>query len=331
MAGFDNPHAWRGQRVAVLLLVSQKLIIILAVQSALVLGIGGVALGMSAHEPAPAPHKKSKKKPPPPAESEEEDETAAHEEEAPKKAKHKPAHAEAEPDEPKGHAASAEKHETHAAEPEHPAPPAKSAKHPAEPEHPAPPAKGAKHPEPEHGEPPKLAAGPKDSLEAFAWLDEGNTRWTQGHVKSRDLVAVRERLAARFEPWAMVVSCGDGRAVPEAVFDAGPGSVVSVSTPSLEPSASFLTMIERPLKQFSPKVVVILGHAGCGKGDPGAMVTRLAEKVMSGKLARKRLEASELLVLRATYDLSSGRVRWLDSEESDGHAQSAAAVPSGHH
>ncbi len=312
--------------------MSQKLIIILAVQSALVVGIGGVALGMSAHEPAPAAHKKSKKKPPPPvAEADEGDDEAPAEDEAPKKAKHKPAHPDAEAHAeagPKGHHEDPpSKGEQHATEPEHPAP-VKGAKPSAEPEAPA---KSAKHPaEPEHAEPPKLAGGPKDPLEAFAWLDEGNTRWTQGHVKSRDLVALRERLAARFEPWAMVVSCGDGRAVPEAVFDAGPGSVVTVSTPSLEPTAPLLATLERPLKQFSPKVVVVLGHAGCGKGDPAALVTRLSEKVMAGKLARKRLEASELLVLRATYDLSSGRVRWLDSEESDGRAQ-AAAVPSGHH
>lgn len=312
--------------------MSQKLIIILAVQSALVLGIGGVALGMNAGgspEPSAAHGKKAKKKKAPPIEEEadaetEEDEAVAHEprdDARPTKARHHPTDERvARPK--KEHAVVEEEEAAHAPPPaehrEEPKKPHGAAK-PADDEHPAPTT-------PSH----EPAVAPKDPLEAFAWLDEGNTRWTQGLVKSRDLVALREGMAKRFEPWAMVVSCGDGRVVPEVVFDVAPGSLVTVSSPTLDVSPPLLTSVDRSLARFTPKVVVLLGHGGCGKGDPSAVVTKLAAKVMNGKPVRTRLAASQLLVLRATYDLSTGRVRWLDSEENDGHPQ-AAAVPSGHH
>jgi carbonic anhydrase len=288
--------------------VSQKLVIIVAVQSALVVGIGGVALGRSMT--GPAAHGKAKAK------------------------RHHPApEAEPAPAEHEPHAAKKPAHPAESSEPAH----AADGQHTAEPAgDKAVPALTAASPKDDHGRPDAaaqpvplraVAPRPRDPLEAFAWLDEGNSRWAQGHLKSRDLVAQREASAGQVEPWAMVVTCSDGRAAPEAVFDTGPGAISSVRWPSLKPVLVLSNTIDAMVRRHAPKVVVILGHEGCEDltAPAAATVTALSVKVLASKDVRARIQANALLVLRASYDLKTGRVRWLDSEESEGPAQARAS------
>lgn len=309
--------------------VSQKLIIVVAVQSALVLGLGGLAVGvsMSGGDPPSASH--AKKKAPPP-----EDEVAAEEEAdaepepepAPPPKKKKSAHAKAE-------AAKAAQEEPEAADAEpakHEAPAkAEKAEKTAKAEKAAKPEKDA-HAKEELA--PLLAPVPKDPLEVFAWLDEGNTRWSQGVSKSRDVVAQRGAMAKVFAPWAVVVTCADGRAVPEAIFDAPPGSLATLRPVVLKADAPTVSAVELALKRFPTPVLVVLGHQGCDDGsgrEVDEQVTQVTAKVLAKKPIRDRVKGGQLLVLRATYDLESGHVRWLDSEEGK-HDKSASAEPVHH-
>lgn len=308
--------------------VSQKLIIVVAVQSALVLGLGGLAVGVSmSGSDAPAAAHVKKKAPPP------EDEVAAEEEEAPEPEpepapppkKKKAAHAKAAP-------AKAEHDEAEAEPAQKPDPHAKPAKADAhgKAEKPDPHAKGHEVAKEELA--PLLLPVPKDPLEVFAWLDEGNTRWSQGVSKSRDVVAQRGAMAKTFAPWAVVLTCADGRGAPEAVFDAAPGALATLRSVVLKADAPTVSAVELAMKRFSPPVLVVLGHQGCDDGsgrEVAEQVTQVTAKVLAKKVVRDRVKGGQLLVLRATYDLESGRVRWLDSEEGK-HDKSASAEPVHH-
>lgn len=294
--------------------MSQKLVIVIAVQSMLVLGLGGVAVGMSvSRSHAPAPLAK-KARPRPVVEPTDEHETAPAEEEAAPAPRKKPEVAH-EPDEPKSAKPVVKPHEA----PSDEAHSAKSHDEVAKPSHEA----------VITAAPP---GGPKEPLEAFAWLDEGNGRWMQGFTKTRDIVAARSASASSFKPWAMVLTCSDGRASPEAVFDAAPGAFVSLRAVTLKVDDAVLKGTELAVRRFSPRVVVVLGHAGCEDGsgkDAAAQVTALTQKLFARKPIRERLQKNSLLVLRATYDLETGKVRWLDSE--DAHDTTAAATPAAGH
>lgn len=319
------------RRLLSLLSVSRKLLIVVAVQSALVLGLGGLAVGVSmSGGDAPAASHAKKKAPPPEDEAAAEEDAEPEPEPAPPPKKKKSAHAKAEAvkaaeEEPEADAEPAPKHEA----------PAKAAK--ADPhaklekaEKADPHAKTAEAAKEELA--PLLAPVPKDPLEVFAWLDEGNTRWSQGVAKSRDVVAQRGAMAKAFAPWAVVLTCADGRAVPEAVFDAAPGTLATLRAVVLKADAPTVSAVELAMKRFSPPVLVVLGHQGCDDGsgrDVAEQVTQVTAKVLGKKLIRDRMKGGQLLVLRATYDLESGRVRWLDSEEGK-HDKSASAEPAHH-
>jgi carbonic anhydrase len=303
--------------------VSRKLLIVVAVQSALVLGLGGAAVGMSlSGSSAPpahgtAPKKKKAKAPPPdedmvhdPHEAAPEAEDTGHDEaaadEPPPKVSKKPARV----------VAKAQLDDAQAAHgPSDLQPPAKAevdVKKPTE-------AKGPSeelHP---------ISKTPKEPLEAFAWLDEGNTRWAQGLTRTRDAVALRAELAKGFAPWALIVSCVDGRVVPEAVFDAAPGAMATLKVPVLKADAATASAVELTLRKHPARVLVLLGHEGCDDGSGRKVeeqVTAIAAKVMSKKPLRDQAKAGKLLVLRATYAFETGRVKWLDSEEA-AHDESA--------
>lgn len=307
----------------------------MAVQSALVLGLGGLAVGvsMSGSDAPPAAHAK-KKAPLPEDEAAAEEDAEPEPEPAPPPKKKKSAHAKAE-------AVKAAEEEPEAADaepaPKHEAP--EKAEKVAKAEKAAKPEKAEKAEKPEKGDAhakeelaPLLAPVPKDPLEVFAWLDEGNTRWSQGVSKSRDVVAQRGAMAKAFAPWAVVLTCADGRAAPEAVFDAAPGSLATLRAVVLKADAATVSAVELAMKRFTPPVLVVLGHQGCDDGsgrEVADQVTQVTAKVLGKKLIRERMKAGQLLVLRATYDLESGRVRWLDSEDGK-HDKSASAEPAHH-
>ncbi|MCA2980660.1 MAG: hypothetical protein INH41_03825 [Myxococcaceae bacterium] len=332
--------------------MSQKLLIVVAVQSALVLGVGGAALGLSVGRGGSAQASRSGKR------HGSAPKTPRSEAAAPRaKAKGAPRATEAHGDdghEPSPEVAHAEQKPGSGAgptsSPEHPEPDEgapKAAGGPAGASAAAPPGgtpKGGRPAPAESGHRPATKAEqahapgplrddelhplpqlPKEPLEAFAWLDEGNNRWANGLSKPRDLVQLRRELAAGFAPWAAVVSCSDGRVVPEAVFDAPPGALVTIKAPVFTADTTLAAGVELALKKHPVPVLVLLGHAGCDDGSGRAteeQVTAVAAKLMGRTPLRERARAGKLLMLRAVYGLETGRVRWLDSEEA-AHDESA--------
>jgi carbonic anhydrase len=189
---------------------------------------------------------------------------------------------------------------------------------------------------------------PSTPDEALDQLLAGNARVVDGRAAGHDLVARREEVASAQDPFAVVLSCSDSRVPSELVFDQGLGDlfVCRVAGNVLDPFV--VGSLEYAVDQFSPPLVVVMGHERCGAvtaavelvnggGIPGgsihAVVDALAavlergmsvdEAVRANTLAgaralpersaivRRAAEAGELRVVPAVYSLDSGEVQLL--------------------
>lgn len=102
--------------------------------------------------------------------------------------------------------------------------------------------------------------------DAMRRLQEGNARFVSdnldpgsGHHQVR-----RDQLLAGQEPFAIVVGCSDSRVPVEIVFDQGLGDLFVVRVAGNVVSKTQLGSIEFAATQFGARLVVVLGHSGCG-------------------------------------------------------------------
>ena len=102
--------------------------------------------------------------------------------------------------------------------------------------------------------------------EALLRLREGNARFA-AHDPERGLQhrwVPRERLVAGQDPFAIVVGCSDSRVPVEMVFDQGPGDLFVIRVAGNVISCTQMASIEFAAVNFDARLVVVLGHTGCG-------------------------------------------------------------------
>ena len=100
--------------------------------------------------------------------------------------------------------------------------------------------------------------------EALQRLREGNQRFA---ANVRDAVTShtkRAELAARQEPFAIVLGCSDSRVPAEIVFDQGLGDLFVIRVAGNIVAPSQIGSVEFAAEQFHTRLVVVLGHTGCG-------------------------------------------------------------------
>lgn len=98
---------------------------------------------------------------------------------------------------------------------------------------------------------------------ALERLKEGNRRYTTGKSEP-DARSHRPDLVAGQQPYAVVVGCADSRVPVETVFDAGAGDlfVIRVAGNVMDPSG--IGSVEYAVQQLGTRLVVVMGHTGCG-------------------------------------------------------------------
>ncbi len=84
--------------------------------------------------------------------------------------------------------------------------------------------------------------------------------------------ARRIELAAGQEPFAAVLGCSDSRVPVEIVFDQGLGDLFVIRVAGNIVAPSQVGSVEFAAEQFGTRLVVVLGHSGCG-----AVVATLAQ------------------------------------------------------
>ena len=76
--------------------------------------------------------------------------------------------------------------------------------------------------------------------------------------------ARRSDLVAGQEPFAVVLGCSDSRVPAEIVFDQGLGDLFVIRVAGNIVAPSLVGSIEFAVSRFATRLVVVLGHTGCG-------------------------------------------------------------------
>ena len=100
--------------------------------------------------------------------------------------------------------------------------------------------------------------------EALALLMEGNERFSSNQTEQKDLRKLVDLTQHAQHPFAAILSCSDSRAPTEFIFDQALGDIFSVRLAGNIASNKAIGSLEFACKYLGSKLVVVLGHSGCG-------------------------------------------------------------------
>ncbi len=194
---------------------------------------------------------------------------------------------------------------------------------------------------------PLAAQTPQSPDAALQELIAGNQRFVAGRLTAHehDLAVLKQHTVDKQEPFATILSCSDSRVPVELIFDQSIGHIFVARIAGNVVTPEVIASIEYSVIALGVKVILVMGHAGCGavkaaidaKGVPGqisslfphiqpaveqagpnleaaikanariqADLLRTASTVVSDYLRKKQLK-----VAAAAYDLATGAVTLL--------------------
>ena len=121
---------------------------------------------------------------------------------------------------------------------------------------------------------------------AWTMLQDGNARFVNKKMLSRDLHQQIEDTATGQYPFAAVVSCIDSRIPTEIIFDQGIGDIFNARIAGNFINEDILGSLEFACKLAGSKLIVVMGHTSCGavKGacDHAELgnLTQMLDKIM---------------------------------------------------
>ena len=107
----------------------------------------------------------------------------------------------------------------------------------------------------------------RDSMTPSQVIDElkkGNERFRAGKMAPRDYLAEKRSSASGQYPAAVILGCVDSRVPAEIIFDAGIGDLFSGRVAGNVVNDDMLGSMEFACAVSGAKLVLILGHTGCG-------------------------------------------------------------------
>lgn len=104
------------------------------------------------------------------------------------------------------------------------------------------------------------------ALTALTRLREGNTRYASNVRSIESMVSHTRRgeLVEGQKPVAIVLGCSDSRVPAEVVFDQGLGDLFVIRVAGNIVAPSQIGSVEFAAARFGTRLVVVLGHSGCG-------------------------------------------------------------------
>ncbi len=185
-------------------------------------------------------------------------------------------------------------------------------------------------------------------------LKEGNARFVSGKSvhPNQDFNRVKET-ANKQTPFATIIGCSDSRVPNEIIFDQGLGDLFIIRTAGQVSTYASWGSIEFAEEILGTKLIVVLGHTQCGAVNaavslpevPGHIVTLinaikpavekarqdnpedlLAASIRANVLMQveqlknlepvlaKRVREGSIQIIGAVYDLSSGKVEFLNNK-----------------
>lgn len=104
------------------------------------------------------------------------------------------------------------------------------------------------------------------ALDALQRLKEGNDNYINSTQAIGDISQQKrhDTWANGQKPFAVIVSCSDSRVIPEAIFSVGIGDLFVIRVAGNVVGNYELGSIEYAVDHLGCKLVVVLGHTGCG-------------------------------------------------------------------
>jgi carbonic anhydrase len=103
------------------------------------------------------------------------------------------------------------------------------------------------------------------ALQALQSLREGNERFVAERERGARVDRVRRNeLTESQAPFAIVLGCSDSRVPAEIVFDQGLGDLFVIRVAGNVVAPSQIGSVEFAAERFGTRLVVVLGHSGCG-------------------------------------------------------------------
>ena len=100
--------------------------------------------------------------------------------------------------------------------------------------------------------------------EALQLLKEGNFRFVNNLKEHHDLLQQVNATKDNQWPFAAILSCMDSRTSAELIFDLGLGDIFSIRIAGNVVTDSILGSLEYTTAVAGAKLIVVLGHSGCG-------------------------------------------------------------------
>jgi carbonic anhydrase len=100
--------------------------------------------------------------------------------------------------------------------------------------------------------------------EIIAAMERGNRRFRSGVRKNRNYLNEQKASASGQHPAAVLLSCIDSRAPAEVILDLGIGDVFNCRVAGNVANPDILGSMEFACKLAGSKVVLVMGHTGCG-------------------------------------------------------------------
>lgn len=129
-------------------------------------------------------------------------------------------------------------------------------------------------------------ATPTTPAAALQALMEGNARYAAGQSRERDFSARRVALAQGQAPFAAVLGCADSRVAPELAFDQSPGDLFIVRVAGNFVTPEGLGSLEFGSAVLGTKLILVLGHTGCGAVNATVEALRQRSNTLPGNIAR---------------------------------------------
>jgi carbonic anhydrase len=103
------------------------------------------------------------------------------------------------------------------------------------------------------------------SAEAIRSLKVGNARFFSGQRVVVDFSAVQRRAQTLTQtPFAVVLGCSDSRVPTEIIYDQQPGDLFVIRVAGNVVEQTTLGSIEYAVNHLKTRVIVVMGHEGCG-------------------------------------------------------------------
>ncbi len=100
---------------------------------------------------------------------------------------------------------------------------------------------------------------------AILALKLGNARFYSGDTSGQVLSAIERRSQIVSQhPFAIVLGCSDSRVPVEVIYDQRAGDIFVIRVAGNVVDTSTLGSIEYAVKHLNSKVVILMGHEGCG-------------------------------------------------------------------